>query len=97
MAKCVCCSFPSSEGVVTFQTVIRTQQKCFVCVSCFMNPNLFFNSKRVLPHWTLAVQLQEKRNPYGRSQEAVGYFALTKKAKMETAMSESLYTGQKQL
>jgi len=88
---CCCCGFDSNHGVKT--------KEGFWCELCFYNPNLFSVAKRILPHWTLAVKTQTKINPFGRegSENICSGLYLTKKAKRELAMSESLYRNQKQL
>ena len=100
--SCCCCGFISKHGVYVAQSMYSGTRRVFVCEKCFMDPNLFFSAKRVLPHWTLTVKMQSIRNRFAHDyarehgDNLIGA-VLTKKAKREVAMSESLYKGQKQL
>jgi hypothetical protein len=66
-----------------------------------MNPNIFSTAKRWMPHWTLAVKTQVRKNPFAHPAPdepgAAECMVLSRKGKREVAMSESLYVGQKQL
>jgi hypothetical protein len=100
---CCTCGFRSNHGVVISISHIDGYAKGFACERCFENPNMFFNGKRILPHWTLAIKSQFRVNNfargYAKSSEgsANESLFLTKKSRMQVAMSESLYRGQKLL
>lgn len=99
-AQCCVCGFVCSHGVLTAHSSAEGPFKSFVCERCFGNPNIFSVAKRWLPHWTLAIKHQQRRNGFARKGPEVHPFdaaILTKKSKREVAMSESLYSGQRQL
>jgi hypothetical protein len=98
--KCACCSFESPKGVLTVDNAIL--RVVFYCERCFSNPNTFMAAKRVLPHWTLAVHTDARKNPFAKPAPDGGDVALSggafsKRSKREVAMSEALYSGQRQL
>ena len=102
-AKCCCCGFRERHGVFTSHSSADGLYKVFMCIRCFMDPNIFAVGKRWLPHWTLAVKTQGRRNPFGRyapdepEQKKGSVVVSAKKSRREVAMSESLYVGQRQL
>jgi len=103
MNSCCICGFLSNRGVIIGMNAVGGYVKAFACERCVADPNIYLEVKRVLPHWTLAIKTQIRKNNFAKGYSlstegsATEMVRLSKKTKMQITMSENLYRGQRML